>query len=113
MADTAAERLARTMEPDGDWHLGEWRIAVRIAERAILAGWVHRDDLIAQGWTPPPDPWEAIARALAAAMWTINGEGPYVGEFTEHTVAGRLLAAVRRIPDDLARQVAEALRGES
>jgi hypothetical protein len=62
MAKTAAERLARTMEPDGDWHLDEWRIAVRIAQRAIAAGWVQRDDLIARGWTPPPDPWEAIAR---------------------------------------------------
>lgn len=28
MADTAAERLARTMQPDGDWHLDEWRLAV-------------------------------------------------------------------------------------
>lgn len=69
MADTAAERLARTMQPDGDWPLGERRIAlgerriaVRIAQLAVDAGWVHRDDLVAEGWTPPPDPWETIAR---------------------------------------------------
>ena len=99
MADTAAERLARTMEPDGD--------AVRIAERAILAGWVHRDDLIAQGWTPPPDPHEDIARELHAGMFT----SPWNPERSD--IACDLLAAVRRIPDHLARDVAEALRGES
>lgn len=111
MADTAAERLARTMEPDGDWHLDEWRIAVRLAQRAVGAGWVHRDDLIAQRWAPPPDPWEAISRFIAGRLWTADGE--YFGDFCEGTVAGSLLAAVRDLIPDEAEARSIAARIES
>lgn len=34
------------------------------AQRAVKAGWVHRDSLVAEGWTPPPDPCETIARSV-------------------------------------------------
>lgn len=57
MADTAAERLAKALDLPGIWENH-----VRGAQRAIDAGWVHRDDLLAQGWTPPPDPWETVAQ---------------------------------------------------
>ena len=109
MAKTAAERLARTMEPDGDWHLDEWRIAVRIAQRAIAAGWVQRDDLIARGWTPPPDPWEAIARALADAVWPLTRDAAL---FAPDTPSRRLLAAVRDLIPDEAEARAIAARIE-
>lgn len=93
-----AEALARVLVPRPTVPLGPY---VRMAQRAIDAGWVHRDDLVAEGWTPPPDPHEAIARELHGALFDID-----------HAERD-LLAVVRRIPDDLARQVAEALRGES
>lgn len=69
---------------------------LRNAQRAIDAG-----------WTPPPDPHEDIARELYAGMFT----SPWNPERSD--IACDLLAAVRRIPDHLARDVAEALRGES
>lgn len=153
-----AQALARTMAPDGDWHLDEWRIAVRIAQRAIDAGWVQRDDLIAQGWTPPADPdpvddvvrlagmlrdsgqplvantphviaqhlldqgvtlpdppdvHEAIARELFAVTFPHWPDDGTVGDPLATTAGEHILDAVRRIPVPLARQVAEALRGES
>lgn len=91
MADTAAERLAKAM---GSAAVG-W---AHITQRAIDAGWVHRDDLIAQGWTPPPDPWEAIARDLCEAVWPITAA---VDLFAPDTPSARMLAAVRDlIPDE-------------
>lgn len=100
-----AQALARVQwgQPCGDTER-------RVAQRAIDAGWVQRDDLVAQGWTPPPDPHEDIARALCNEAWPLTRNDEL---FAPETPSARLLAAVRRIPDDLARQVAEALRGES
>ena len=100
-----AEALARVLWPheQGEVHPDDFITA----QRAIVAGWVQRDDLIAQGWTPPPDPHEDIARELYAGMFT----SPWNPERSD--IACDLRAAVRRIPDHLARDVAEALRGES
>lgn len=99
-----AEALARVLVPRPTVPLGPY---VRMAQRAIDAGWVQRDDLVAQGWTPPTDSHEDIAREMYAGMFT----SPWNPERSD--IACDLLATVRRIPDDLARQVAEALRGES
>lgn len=72
---TAAERLALDMSPVTAGTV------VAVAQRAIDAGWVHRDDLVAEGWTPPPDPHEAIARrdairAAPAATGVPMASGP-------------------------------------
>lgn len=104
-----AELLAPSLVPNADpiSSPASWQSAVRMAKRAIDAGWVQRDDLVAQGWTPPTDSHEDIAREMYAGMFT----SPWNPERSD--IACDLLATVRRIPDDLARQVAEALRGES
>ena len=62
--------------------------------------------LLAEGWTPPPDPHEDIARELYD---TAFAPARYADS---RSVGPMLLAAVHRIPDDLARQVADALRGD-
>lgn len=73
-ADTAAERLAKALYLTDSPSDG----AMRGAQRAIDDGWVHRGDLIAQGWTPP-DPWEAIAYAAHTAAWPTHAWGPSPG----------------------------------
>ncbi len=89
-----AVALARVQHPD--WEaappglIEPW---LRDAQRAINAG-----------WTPPPDPHKDIARELHDATSV-----PCAGDCQTER---ELLAAVRRIPDDLARQVAEALRAD-
>lgn len=96
-----AEALARVLWPD---HLSFGGLADSVmarAQRAIYAGWVQRDDLVAH---------EDIARALCNEVWPLTRDAELFGP---ETPSARLLAAVRRIPDDVARQVAEALRGES
>lgn len=98
-----AERLARAQHPDWDQCApslhAAWR---RDAQRAIDAGWMDPALAKAKGWTPPPDRHEDIARALWAAM---DGR-----QWGVALAQNDLLAAVRRIPDDLAAQVADALR---
>lgn len=95
-----AEALARVLWPheQGDMHPGDFITA----QRAIDAG-----------WTPPPDPHEDIARELFAATFPHWPDDGTVGDPLATTAGEHILATVRRIPDDLARQVAEALRGES
>lgn len=72
------------------------------AQRAIDDGWVQRDTLMAeleaQGWTPPSDPWEPIARYWCIELWG-DESGPHYQ---------RTLAAVRDLlPDeDEARAIA-------
>lgn len=50
-----AKALAKALDPHRVWNIDQ-----RLAQRAVKAGWVQRDTLIAeleaQGWTPPPDP---------------------------------------------------------
>ena len=91
-----AERLAREMWPN------HHPLSPNLLERAQRA--------IAAGWTPPPDPHQDIADLLREAVW---------GSALEDDPAawagaspGRLYALVARIPDDLAAQVADALRGD-
>lgn len=105
-----AEALARVLWPDVEIDREVWwgLEFVARAQRAIDAEWVQRDDLIAQGWTPP-DPYEDVARELSTLIYPDEEFDPD----GEDEFDALLLAVVRRIPDDLARQVAEALRGES
>lgn len=91
---TDAERLALAMW-DGVNGTEGWPVCVWLAQRAIDAG-----------WTPPPDPHEDIARELYD---TAFAPARYADS---RSVGPMLLAAVHRIPDDLARQVADALRGD-
>ena len=88
---TDAERLARVLWPGS--RIDKAYTLIHIAQRAINAG-----------WTPPPDPYEDIARAVCKAAWPVSG-----GMREERD---RVLETARRIPDDLARQVANALQGD-
>ncbi len=92
-----AEALARVQypsvrEPSADM--------LKVAQRAIDAG-----------WTPPPDPHEDIARVLFAATFPHWPDDGSVGNPLATTAGEHILDAVRRIPDYLAHQVAEALKG--
>ena len=87
---TSAERLAQVLCPAS--RIDNYTL-IHIAQRAIHAG-----------WTPPPDPYEDIARAVCKAAWPVSG-----GMREERD---RVLETARRIPDDLARQVANALQGD-
>jgi len=102
-----AKALARAVWPYVERH-SKWHTYP--AQRAIDAGWVQRDTLIAeleaQGWTPPPDPHVEIARALAAEMW---GDG-----WTDHgPYYIKLRSAVRRLhTEDEAQAIAGRIEGE-
>ena len=83
------------------------------AQRAIDAGWVQRDTLIAeleaQGWTPPPDPWEVIARSV----WLFLFPG---GEWLapEFESQRNLVQYMRDLhTEDEARAIAGRIEGES
>lgn len=80
MADVTpeAEALARKLWPYT--YFGPLTLAS--CQRAIDAG-----------WTPPPDPHEAIAREIAAEVWPYLGWGP-VDLYPSHAA---ILAAVRRL----------------
>lgn len=84
------------------------------AQRAIGAGWVQRDTLIAeleaQGWTPPPDPWEPIAREVCDALAREFGT-TWVAEHP--AISDVLTAAVRRLhTEDEARAIAKRIEGD-
>ena len=104
-----AKALAEVMFPDGSW--GPVRASG--AQRAIDAGWVQRDTLIAeleaQGWTPPPDPWEVIARSV----WLFLFPG---GEWlaSEFESQRNLVQYMRDLhTEDEARAIAGRIEGES
>lgn len=105
-----AKALAEVMFPDGSWWASAWTSG---AQRAIDAGWVQRDTLIAeleaQGWTPPPDPWEAIARKLYRSLpLTMQEWDPQ-----RHAQQADLLDAVRdMITEDEARAIAGRIEGD-
>lgn len=93
------------------------------AQRAIGARWVQRDTLIAEleaqgwrctissthGWTPPPDPWEVIARSV----WLFLFPG---GEWLapEFESQRNLVQYMREVfTEDEARAIAGRIEGES
>lgn len=87
---TSAERLALVLFPDPDAPNG---YGVRIAQRAIAAGWMDKALALERGWTPPPDPHEDIARELYASLpLTMQDWNPQ-----HHAQQADLLAAVRRM----------------
>ena len=104
-----AMALAEVMFPDGSWWASAWTSG---AQRAIDAGWVQRDTLIAeleaQGWTPPPDPWEVIARSV----WLFLFPG---GEWlaSEFESQRNLVQYMRDLhTEDEARAIAKRIEGD-
>lgn len=91
-----AKALARAVWPYVERH-SKWHTYP--AQRAIDVGWVHRDSLIAEGWTPPPDPHEDIARELWAALADMWPVGTVWQPHRSKTQAD-LLALVRRMFPD-------------
>lgn len=94
------------------------------AQRAIGARWVQRDTLIAeleaQGWTPPPDPWEVIARSVW--LFLFPGGEWLAPEFGSGDVAcNRAIESQRNLvqymrevfTEDEARAIAGRIEGES
>ena len=69
-----AKALAEVMFPDGSW--GPVRASG--ASGPSTPGGCSRDTLIAeleaQGWTPPPDPWEVIAHGQVWLFLFPGGE---------------------------------------
>lgn len=105
-----AKALARAVWPYVERH-SKWH--TEVAQRAIDAGWVQRDTLIAeleaQGWTPPPDPWEVIARSV----WLFLFPG---GEWLapEFESQRNLVQYMREVfTEDEARAIAGRIEGES
>lgn len=100
-----AKALANDLWPSG--------LYAEVAQRAIDANWVQRDTLIAeleaQGWTPPPDPWEVIARSV----WLFLFPG---GEWLapEFESQRNLVQYMREVfTEDEARAIAGRIEGES
>ena len=96
-----AEALARVL-----WGANTFLARYELAQRAIDAGWVQRDTLIAeleaQGRVPPPDPWEPIARKLYRSLLTMQEWDPQ-----RHAQQADLLDAVRDLlTEDEARAIA-------
>lgn len=107
-----AKELARAVWPYVERH-SKWH--TEVAQRAIDAGWVQRDTLLAeleaQGWTPPPDPWEPIAREVCDALAREFGT-TWVAEHP--AISDVLTAAVRHLhTEDEARAIAGRIKGES
>ena len=105
-----AKELAKVLYPGGIVDAG-----LRHVQRAIDAGWVQRDTLLAeleaQGWTPPPDPWEPIAREVCDALAREFGT-TWVAEHP--AISDVLTAAVRHLhTEDEARAIAGRIKGES
>ena len=105
--DAAWEARLQQAYDDGDLNCDPWDIWPQEQGDMHPGDFITAQRAIDAGWTPPPDPHEDIARELYAGMFT----SPWNPERSD--IACDLLAAVRRIPDHLARDVAEALRGES
>lgn len=116
-----AKALAEVMFPDGSWWASPWTSG---AQRAIDAGWAPRDTLIAeleaQGWTPPPDPWEVIARSVW--LFLFPGGEWLAPEFGSGDVAcNRAIESQRNLvqymrevfTEDEARAIAGRIEGES
>lgn len=104
-----AKALAKALYPTIHLTVGQYGIA----QRAIDAGWVQRAELIAeleaQGWTPPPDPWEVIARSV----WLFLFPG---GEWLapEFESQRNLVQYMRDLhTEDEARAIAGRIEGES
>ena len=105
-----AKALAADLYPAVRTPIASAKIA---AQRAIDAGWVQRDTLMAeleaQGWTPPPDPWEVIARSV----WLFLFPG---GEWlaSEFESQRNLVQYMRDLhTEDEARAIAGRIEGES
>lgn len=77
-----------------------------MAQRAVDAGWVHRDSLVAEGWTPPPDPWETIARAIHNEHFGTGCTGTCLAHSNIYAAVRRLMTA------DEAQAIAGRIEGE-
>lgn len=102
-----AKALARAVWPYVERH-SKWHTYP--AQRAIDEGWVQRDTLIAeleaQGWTPPPDPWEVIARSV----WLFLFPG---GEWLFESQRNLVQYMREVFTEDEARAIAGRIEGES